>query len=66
MRIQGLHLTNGKNRVIIELDRPLTPGEEVYNTLTDGGGGGRRIVVEEERECKCIHKADCNHLDDAY
>ncbi len=52
LRISGMPLRDGKNRVIIEIMRPMTAGEEVYNTLTDGTKG-RTLVLEEERECHC-------------
>ena len=54
MRISGTHLQNGKNRVIIALDRPLTAGEEVYNTLSSNIGAAQTIVLEDDRECKCL------------
>lgn len=60
LHITGAHLQNGKNRVIIELDRSLTAGEDVWRQLNDHSP---TIVLDEERECHCLrskdHERDC-------
>ena len=56
LRLVGLPLQNGKNRVILQLNRELSAGEEVLSALT--GQGDYRLVLEEPRECKCPKSHD--------
>ena len=59
LRLVGAPLQNGKNRVILQLNRELSPGEEVLNALE--GQGDYTLVLEEPRECKCnrVHDKLC-------
>ena len=49
-------LQNGRNRVIIELDRDLTTGEHTLSELRTGKG--YQLVLEESRECNCLRAKD--------
>ena len=52
--LSGFPLQNGKNRVIIQLSRELTTGEEAMSMFNRK----HLVILEESRECTCAHGHD--------
>ena len=59
MRISGFALQNGRNRVIVDLDRKLTSGEHALNSLMDSDSPHSELVIEEKRDCDCRGGLGC-------
>lgn len=56
VQVVGLPLTNGKNRVMIEIARDLTAAEYVLSELSHAKG--HQLILEETRECHCLRGKD--------
>ena len=56
--VQATPLQDGRNRVKISFERPLTKGEKTLSEL-HADENGFTITLEEPRECKCGPDKDC-------
>ena len=59
MRISGFALQNGRNRVIVDVDRKLTSGEHALNSLMDSDNPHSEFIIEEKRDCDCGGELGC-------